>query len=131
MNIARDIVTDSITLGRCYVPTEYMDDEEEEIRIICNEKKPRSLGNNKLVKYSRRMIKLANKHQIESVDAIRWLPHETRGSVLAATEIYRGLTTIIESSPTYPTRAALSKWNKIVIGFYSLYIKSIKYIVHT
>lgn len=129
MNIARDIVTDSKTLGRCYVPTEYMDDEEEEVRILCNEKNPRSLGNKKLIKYSTRMIQLANKHQLESVDAIRWLPHETRGSVLAATEIYRGLTSAIQSSPTYPTRASLSKWNKIFIGFYSLYIKSIQYVV--
>lgn len=129
MNIARDIVTDSKTLGRCYVPTEYMDDEEEEVKILCNKKNPRSLGNNKLIKYSTRMIQLANKHQIKSVDAIRWLPHETRGSVLAATEIYRGLTSAIQSSPTYPTRASLSKWNKIFIGFYSLYIKSIQYII--
>lgn len=129
MNIARDIVTDSETLGRCYVPTEYMDDEKEEVRILRDEKKPRSLGDKKLRKYSLRMIQLANKFQIESVKAIRCLPHETRGSVLAATEIYRGLTSAIQSSSTYPTRACLSKWDKILIGFYSLYIKSIQYAV--
>jgi len=106
-----------------------MDDEEEEIRILCNEKDPRSLGNKKLIKYSTRMIQLANKHQLESVEAIRWLPHEARGSVLAATEIYHNLTFAIQSSSTYPTRASLSKWNKMYIGFYSLYIKSIQYIL--
>lgn len=82
------------------------------------------------MKYARRMIMLANKHQFASVNAIKWLPRETRGSVLAATEIYRGIAIVIESNPIYPTRAALSKWNKIIVGFYSLYIKSIKYVVH-
>ncbi|XP_027845625.2 uncharacterized protein LOC114125977 [Aphis gossypii] len=129
VNIARDIVTDSETLGRCYVPTEYMDDEDEEIKILCQEKKPRSLGDKKLKKYSTRIIHLANKQQFESVDAIKCLPRETRGSVLATTDIYRGLVSAIQSSPTYPTRASLSKWNKIVIGIYSLYIKSIQYVV--
>jgi len=129
VNIARDIVTDSETLGRCYVPTEYMDDEEEEIRILCHEKQPRSLGDKKLKKYSTRLIHLANKQQLESSDAIRCLPQATRGSVLATTDIYQGLVSAIQSSPNYPTRASLSKWNKIWIGFYSLYIKSIQYIV--
>lgn len=129
VNIARDIVTDSEMLGRCYVPTDYMDDDDEEVRILCIEKTPRSLGEKKLKKYSTRIIQLANKHQSESVGAIRWLPHETRGSVLAATDIYRGLTNAIQSSPTYPTRASLSKWDKIWIAFYSLYIKSIQYVV--
>lgn len=129
VNIARDIITDSEMLGRCYVPAEYMDDKEEEIRIFCNERNPRSLGNKKLKKYSTRIIQLANKHQMDSVEAIRCLPRETRGSVLAATEIYRGLTTVIQSSPTYPSRASLSKWNKICIGLYSIYIKSIQYVL--
>lgn len=129
MNIARDIVTDSETLGRCYVPTEYMDDEEEEVKLLCHEKQPRSLGDKKLKKYSTRLIHLANKQQLESLDAIRCLPHVTRGSVLATTDIYRGLVSAIQSSPTYPTRASLSMWKKIVIGLYSLYIKSIQYVV--
>lgn len=129
VNIARDIVTDSETLGRCYVPTEYMENEDKEIRILCTKKTPRSLGSNTLKKYSMRIIQLANKHKLESVDAIGWLPHETRGSVLAVIDIYHGLTNTIQSSPTYPTRASLSKWNKIWIAFYSLYIKSIQYVV--
>nr|BBU53367.1 carotenoid synthase/cyclase [Acyrthosiphon pisum] len=129
VNIARDIVTDSETLGRCYVPTEYMDDEEEEIRILCHEKQPRSLGDKKLKKYSTRLIHLANKQQLESLDAIRCLPHVTRGSVLATTDIYRGLVSAILSSPTYPARASLSKTKKILIGLNSLYIKSIQYVV--
>lgn len=128
VNIARDIVTDSVTLGRCYVPTEYMDDEKEEVRVLCDEKNPRSLGDKKLKKYSTRMIQLADKYQSESVDAIRCLPHDARGSVLAATDIYRGNISAIKSSLTYPTRAALPKLHKILIGLYCLYIKSNRFI---
>jgi len=129
VNIARDIVTDSETLGRCYVPTEYMDDEEEEVKILCHEKQPRSLGEKKLKKYSMRLIDLANKQQSESVGSIRCLPHVARGSVLATTDIYRGVVSAILSSHTYPTRASLSKRKKILIGLNSLYIKSIQYYV--
>lgn len=125
MNIARDIVTDSEMLGRCYIPIEYMDDKEEELKILCRKKEPRSLGDNKLKKYSLRMIQLANKFQSESVNAILCLPHEARGPVLAATEIYHGITLAIQSSPVYPTRASLSKCHKILIGLNCLYFKKI------
>lgn len=125
MNIARDIVTDSETLGRCYVPTEYMDDEKEELRILCCEKNPRSLGDEKLKQYSSKMIQLANKFQSESVNAIMCLPREVRGPVLAATEIYHGITSAIQSSQEYPTRASLSKFHKIFIGLNCLYFKKI------
>lgn len=129
VNIARDIVTDSETLGRCYVPTDYMDEKEEEMRILCMDKTPRRLGDKKLIKYSTRMIRLANRHQSESVDAIKCLPRETRASVLATTEIYRRLTCAIQSSPTYPTRASLSAWRKILIGIYVLYVQSFQYAI--
>lgn len=128
MNIARDIVTDGETLGRCYVPTEYFDNEEEEIRILCTEKNPRSLGDEKLKKYSTRVIQLADECRSESVDALRYLPLETRRAILAAIDIYRGNISAIKSSPTYPTRASLPKLYKMLIGFYSLYIKIIQYI---
>lgn len=129
VNIARDIVIDSETLGRCYVPTDYMDEKEEEVRILCMDKTPRQLGDKKLTKYSTRIIKLANRHQLESVDAIGCLPREIRASVLATTEIYRGLTSAIQSSPTYPTRASLSVWRKILIGIYVLYVQSFQYAI--
>lgn len=129
MNIARDIVTDSETLGRCYVPAEYMNDEKKEINILCNEKMPRALGNKKLKKYATRILHLANRLQSDSVAAISCLPRETRGSVLAATDIYQGLTSVIQSSPIYPDRASITKREKILIGLYSLYVKSIQYIV--
>ena len=104
MNIARDLVRDSETWGRCYFPTECMDNEKEDIKILCQEKTPRSMGDKKLQKYAQMMIKLADKHQLESIDAINRLPREIRGPILASIEIYRGLINIIQSSPTFPNK---------------------------
>ncbi|KAL5245315.1 hypothetical protein ACI65C_012725 [Semiaphis heraclei] len=128
VNIARDLVSDSESLGRCYFPAEYMDNEKEDLRILRQEKNPRSLGNKKLKKYSSKLIQLANKQQFESVGAIKYLPQDLIGSVLASTEMYRGLIKAIQSCPTYPTRASLPKLSKLLIVLNTLYIKSIQYI---
>lgn len=123
MDISRNIVTDSESFGRCYVPSEYMDDEEEEVSILRNKKNPRSLSDKKLKKYSTKMIQLVNKHQQELVNSLNNWPHETRGPVRAVFEIYRGITSTIQSSQTYPTRASLSEFHKTLISLYSMYIK--------
>lgn len=106
-----------------------MDDEKEELKILCKDKKPRSLGDTKLIKYSTRLIKLANSQQTESLDAIRDLPYETKGSVLVALEIYKSVSSVIQSNTKiYPTRSSKSNWNKIFIGLNALYVKSIYYV---
>lgn len=128
MNVARDIIMDSKTLGRCFVPIEYMADADEELRILRDERNPISLGNEKLFNYSTRLFQLSNKLYLESVDGIRDLPHELRGSALALVEIYRGYMPAIQSSNTYPTKITVSKWKKTLIGFYCLYIKNIQYL---
>lgn len=129
VNISRDIVTDSVKSGRCYIPSEYMDNEEEELKILCKDKMPKSLSDKKLTKYSTKLIKLANRDQTESVGAIRHLPYETRSFVLAVTEMYQTVSWAINTNPkVYTTNAKKSKWNTVLIGLYALYIKSIYYL---
>lgn len=130
VNIARDIVTDSETLGRCYVPTVYMDDRAAEVKILCVDRVPWTLGTEKLKTYASRMIRLANKYQLESLEGVGYLPYEVRGPVLVATDIYQGVATAVEASPTYPKRASLSKRDKILVGVVSLYFRSLKYFFH-
>lgn len=120
MDIVRNIISDSESSGRCYVPSEYIDDKEEEESFLRNEK---NLSDKKLKKYSTKMIQLVNKHQQELVNSLKYWPHETRGPVLAVLEIYRGITSAIQSSHTYPTTVSLSKFHKMLIALYSLYIK--------
>lgn len=129
MNIARDLVRDSESWGRCYFPTELLDDKIEDVRILCQEKKPRSMGDKKLQRYAQMMIQLANKHHLESVDAINCLPRELRSSILASIEIYRGLINAIQSSPTFPNKAKVSTYNKLIIILKILYIKSMQYVI--
>ncbi|XP_022173194.1 bifunctional lycopene cyclase/phytoene synthase-like [Myzus persicae] len=129
VNIARDLVRDSESWGRCYFPTECMDDEKEDIKVLCEEKNPRSMGDKKLQRYAQMMIQLADKHQFDSIDAIKRLPLEIRGSILASTEIYRGLINAIQSSPTFPNKAKLTSYYKLKILFKTLYITSMKYVL--
>jgi len=129
VNIARDLVRDSESWGRCYFPIECMDNEKEDIKILCEEKNPRSMGDKKLQRYAQKMISLADKHQLESVDAINRLPRELRGTILASTEIYRGLIDVIQSSPTFPNKAKLTMYNKLTILFKTLYITSMHYVL--
>lgn len=127
VNISRDIVTDSETLGRCYVPAEYMDDREAELKTLRADRAPWTLGSGKLKKYASRMIRLADQYQQESLMGVGHLPYEVRGPVLVATDIYRGVATAVEASPTYPKRASLSEREKILVGLKSLYFRSLKY----
>lgn len=127
VNIARDIVTDSIQLGRCYIPLEYMDDEKKEAKAFCQEKNPRSLGDSKLKRYANKIINLTVKFQSESDDFFKSLPTESRGLILALTDIYRGYIPAIQSSLNYPTNAKLSRWTMIKIGLHSMYVKNLQY----
>lgn len=131
VNISRDIVTDSENLGRCYVPIEYMEDEAHELNVLCVDRAPWTLGAFKLKEYATRMIKLADRNWFESLEGISCLPYEVRGPVLVATDIYRGVAAAVKSSPTYPRRASLGKWDKILVGTNSLYFRSLKYFLRT
>jgi len=107
-----------------------MDDKNEDIKVLCEEKKPRSMGETKLRKYAQMMLKLADKHHFESVGAINRLPREIRGTILASTDIYRdGLTGAIHSSSTFPNKPKLTTFNKFMILFKTLYIKSMQYVI--
>jgi len=89
------------------------------------------MGDKKLQRYVKMMIQLADKHQLESVDTINRLPREIRGSILASTEIYCGLINATHSSSTFPNnnKAKLTKYNKLIVLFKTLYIKSMQYVI--
>lgn len=131
MNIARDIIYDSITVGRTYIPTSFLDDEEMELKILCDKKDARSLGENKIRKYSSRLIQLYYKYQPETLDLFNWLPHDIRGGVIAFYYIYLGHIAAFRSSSTYPTKASISKWKKYAILLNSIYITTFKNIQYT
>ncbi|XP_025418471.1 bifunctional lycopene cyclase/phytoene synthase-like isoform X2 [Sipha flava] len=126
VNIARDIIYDSVTVGRTYIPTSFLDDEEIELKVLCDKKDARSLGENKIRKYSSRLIQLYYKYQPETLDLFNWLSHDVRSGVIAFYDIYLEHISVFQSSSTYPTKASVSKWKKYLILLNSLYIKSFK-----
>jgi len=116
--------------GRCYFPTAFIDDKKEDVRVLCEEKKPRSMEETKLRRYEKMIIQLADKHYLESVEAINRLPREIRGTILASTEVYRdGIIDAIQSSSKCLYKAKLTTYNKLMILFKTLYIKSMQYVV--
>lgn len=60
INIVRDIVVDSETLGPCYLPLDYLDDKEKDRRILCTDETPRELGNDELKRYSLKLSEFSN-----------------------------------------------------------------------
>lgn len=127
VNISRDIATDSETLGRCYVPAEYMDDRAAETSTLCVDRDPWTLGADRLKAYAARMIRLADRYRLESLEGIGHLPYEVRGPVLVATDVYRSVATAIQAGPSYPRRASLSDWDKVWVAGGSLYFGSLRY----
>lgn len=125
MNMARDIVVDSETSGRCYLPLDYLDDKEKELKILCIDKTPRDLGNQKLKNYSLKLIKFSDSQQLNLDDVMKCLPYDIRGWFLTIIQSYLDLKSVIISSPTFPRKASLSKWKLIRTGFYNIYLKTI------
>jgi len=102
-----------------------MDNTEVEVKVLCEEKNPRSTGETKLRRYAQMMMKLADKHHYESMNSINRLPREIRGTVLASTEIYRdGIIGAVQSSSKFPYKEKRTTYNKLMILFKTLYIES-------
>jgi len=130
VNIARDLVFDSESWGRVYLPTDYMEDKENDLRILRQEKNPRALGNDKLNRYADKMNELCEKHLKESIDIIKRMPIEIRGLLLTSIEIYRAIYyCTIKSSKIFPNKAKLTRSDRCKILFRVLYVDSLQYLV--
>ncbi|KAI7869935.1 phytoene synthase/lycopene cyclase [Spinellus fusiger] len=87
-NIARDIVTDSESLGRCYLPTSWLTSQE---LASIQAGKARSLGDKRLCELSQKLILTADTLNQKSLRAIDHLPYSTRCGVRAACAIYNAI----------------------------------------
>ncbi|KAJ6635851.1 Bifunctional lycopene cyclase/phytoene synthase [Pseudolycoriella hygida] len=118
-NISRDIITDSETLGRCYIPNNYL--KNGELKHLM-EKRPNNIPNMELKKYSERMLDIADGLASEAMHAINLLPAECQRGVLSALEAYQGIGKLIRSNAKYERRTTLTKMEKIVIVFKCMYV---------
>ncbi|KAI9320872.1 phytoene synthase [Dichotomocladium elegans] len=119
-NIARDIVTDSLQLGRCYLPRDWLTDAEYNL-IIGGE--ARALGNRRLRELAVRLVSMAKDIEQRALRGIRQLPTECQGGVSAACAVYSAIGDEILSMSEYPIRAYVSKARRAWIVFKNKYIR--------
>lgn len=120
MNIARDIVTDSQTLGRCYVPVTYLSDPAQELELL-KSGKARHIRDGNLRTYALRILALADKLSNSGSRGIDALPMEVRNGVRAACQVYSSIGGKIRTAPGYPLRAHLNKWERGWVALRCLY----------
>ncbi|RWS25754.1 carotenoid synthase-carotenoid cyclase-like protein [Leptotrombidium deliense] len=121
VNIARDIVTDSETLGRCYVPYEYLKDARNELRILKNERHASTINEHQLHSYSLRLLQLAETFNSNVIKGISCLPHDVQRQLLVLYHIYKSIGIKIKQSTQYKQRIYLNTFQRILIAFKYLY----------
>lgn len=118
-NIARDIVTDSQELGRCYLPTDWLLKGENE---LIAEGKARQIGESRLLNLSKKLIQDADRIMVSANKGIEQLPKNCQGGVRAACNVYAAIGEVIkQSNRTYPTRAHLKSNSRSKVALASVY----------
>jgi len=118
-NIARDIVTDSESLGRCYLPTDLLD--EVQIEALTQRREPWAIGQKNLRNLSLRILDLADEMKAKSKSGIELLPSGMRRPVIAATNIYNVIGKVIRKNPGYPKRASATIATKVGVLLKAIY----------
>ncbi|KAI7899017.1 lycopene cyclase [Cokeromyces recurvatus] len=120
-NIARDIVTDSQELGRCYLPKNWL--QPQELDLI-SQGRAKELGDKRLSGLSLRLIKKADHLMSSAINGIAKLPSHSQGGVRAACNVYTAIGAVLKDHHQhrhYPTRAYVSKLNRARIALLSVY----------
>lgn len=122
-NISRDIIIDSETLGRCYIPHTYL--TKDELKCLLVDRAPNKIPNAQLKQYAEQMLDIADGFANDAIHAINLLPNECQRAVLSALEVYQGIGRMIRSNPTYERRTSLTKWAKIRIVLRCMYVSNV------
>ncbi|GAA5795752.1 hypothetical protein HPULCUR_001114 [Helicostylum pulchrum] len=126
-NIARDIVTDSQELGRCYLPTDWLLKDEDK---LIAKGKARQIGEPRLLDLSKRLIQDAERIMGTANKGIDRLPMNCQGGVRAACNVYAAIgNQIKQSSQAYETRAHLKSYGRskvVLASVYNVYNNSYK-----
>ncbi|KAI8876317.1 lycopene cyclase [Backusella circina FSU 941] len=118
-NIARDIVTDSKELGRCYLPADRL--TSEELNLV-HQGQVRKLGDKRLHSLAMGLIDEADELMRSAEVGILALPKHTQGGVRAACNVYAAIgDKLRQSNGAYPDRAFVSKKKRAFIALQSVY----------
>lgn len=119
-NIARDIVTDSQQLNRCYLPLTWLDNNKAEIGLI-KTGRARQLGDERLKALALRLVHAADDLNTRAQRGIIKLPFECQGGVRAACAVYRAIGRALKEADGYPTRAHVKGWERAWIAVQAVY----------
>lgn len=120
VNIARDIVTDSQSLGRCYIPLTYLQDPKKELDLL-KSGQARHISDGNLRRYALRILALADKLANSGSRGIDALPMEVRRGVWAACQVYSSIGRKLRAEHGYPSRAQLNTWERCWVALWCLY----------
>lgn len=123
MNISRDIITDSETLGRCYIPLEYFDGNEFD--ILTKERNPYKIENILLKKYAEKMLNMADKLSKQSINLLPSLPKDCRRPCLALLELHQEIGEVIRKKESYVRCAHPGTLDKLKVIVKSMYFTNI------
>ncbi|CEG75108.1 hypothetical protein RMATCC62417_10213 [Rhizopus microsporus] len=118
INIARDIVTDSQGLHRCYLPQNWLTQQEIENLQLGQ---PRELSDRRLRQISLKLVSKAELMMKQAEVGIDDLPY-CQGGLRAACQVYAGIGQCLKQSSGYPNRAYLKKKERIKIVLKSIYL---------
>ncbi|ORE02406.1 terpenoid synthase [Rhizopus microsporus var. microsporus] len=118
INIARDIVTDSQDLHRCYLPQNWLTQQEIENLQLGQ---PRELSDRRLRQISLKLVSKAELMMKQAEAGIDDLPY-CQGGLRAACQVYAGIGQCLKLSSGYPDRAYLEKRERIKIVLKSIYL---------
>ncbi|KAI7855263.1 phytoene synthase [Circinella umbellata] len=119
-NIARDIVTDSQQLRRCYVPRDWLTEKESE---AVTTGRAEQLGQTKLRSLALKLVYSADELATRAQRGIDRLPFDCQGGVRAACSVYMAIGNELIKADGYPHRAHVSTWNRAWIVLKSLKTK--------
>ncbi|KAI9475521.1 MAG: Lycopene beta-cyclase [Benjaminiella poitrasii] len=117
-NIARDIVTDSQELGRCYLPSVWL--ETSELEMIA-QGRATELNKRRLMALSLRLVRKADALMEVARHGIDKLPAHSQGGVRAACNVYAAIGGVLKAHSQYPTRAHVGKLERASIALLSVY----------
>ncbi|KAI8333874.1 Lycopene beta-cyclase [Chlamydoabsidia padenii] len=118
-NIARDIVTDSQQLNRCYLPMTWLKDDAEFNLIKTG--RARQLGDERLKALALRLVHAADDINMRAQRGIAKLPWECQGGVRAACAIYCAIGRVLKEANGYPMRAHVRGLKRAWIALQNVY----------
>lgn len=125
VNISRDIITDSETLGRCYVPTKFFHGDETILKYLVNERRPDKIENAQLKLFAEQILNVADDLARKAIIGVHSLPVDNQRGILTALEIYQGIGKAIRNNNCYERRTRLGRIEKAFIFLKCMYISKL------